>query len=108
MADHGKGRWGDVLLASRGQYVPLFDFATNVLPAFLSCNVRALHQFGLQREVRIFDHISEPTGYIAILDMKKPGLIINTIRDLKKQHDVLSLEVQLSIRPRKRRKQLSH
>src|SRR5262245_39644094 len=64
---------------SGGYYIALFDFATNVLPAFLSCNVTPLHQFGLKSEVRIFDHFSEPACYIAILEMKKPGLIIDAI-----------------------------
>ena len=83
------------------QYVPLLDFPSNVLPAFRSCNVGPLDQFSLQSEFGILDHTTEPPGYLAILEVKKPGLIINTICDLKKHREVLRLQVQLSIRAAK-------
>src|SRR5215813_12296065 len=42
----------------------------------------------------VFNGLSDPTGVVALMQMKQPGFIVNSLRDLQKHRQVLGFQVQ--------------
>jgi len=54
-----------------------------------------LDSHGFTRQFVILDRLFKPSGLIILLKMEKPGIIVDTVGELQKHHEILCAQVKL-------------